>query len=103
MNLSQDEKEKLKDILNKHNIKRAGIFGSYARGEAVNGKSDLDLIVELSQNNLFELTAVKLDIEEALGLSVDIVTYSGLKKFAKKEDFKKEVIRDQESLIWKKK
>lgn len=85
MNLSQEQRKKIKDILNKHNIKRAGIFGSYARGEAVNGKSDLDLIVELSQNDLFELTAVKLDIEEALGLSVDIVTYSGLKKFAKKD------------------
>ncbi|PUU88117.1 nucleotidyltransferase family protein [Halanaerobium sp.] len=99
MNLSQDQRKKIKDILNKHNIKKAGIFGSYARGEAVNGKSDLDLIVELSQNDLFELTAVKLDIEEALGLSVDIITYSGLKKFAKKEDFKKEIIKDQVSLI----
>jgi hypothetical protein len=99
MNLSQDQRKKIKDILNKHNIKRAGIFGSYARGEAVKGKSDLDLIVELSQNDLFELTAVKLDIEEALGLSVDIITYSGLKKFAKKEDFKKEIIKDQVSLI----
>ncbi|RCW53410.1 nucleotidyltransferase family protein [Halanaerobium sp. ST460_2HS_T2] len=99
MNLSQEQRKKIKDILNKHNIKRAGIFGSYARGEAVNDKSDLDLIVELSQNDLFELTAVKLDIEEALGLSVDIITYSGLKKFAKKEDFKKEVIKDQVSLI----
>jgi hypothetical protein len=99
MNLSQDQRKKIKDILNKHNIKKAGIFGSYARGEAVNGKSDLDLIVELSKNDLFELTAVKLDIEEALGLSVDIITYSGLKKFAKKEDFKKEIIKDQVSLI----
>ncbi|MFP4022200.1 MAG: nucleotidyltransferase family protein [Halanaerobium sp.] len=99
MNLSQEEKQKIKEILDKHNIKKAGIFGSYARGEAVTGKSDLDIIVELSQNDLFELTAVKLDIEEALDLSVDIITYSGLQKFAKKEEFKKEVIKDQVSLI----
>ena len=103
MNLSQEEKQKIKKILNKHNIKKAGIFGSYARGEAVTGKSDLDIIIELSQNDLFELTAVKLDIEEALGLSVDIITYSGLQKFAKKEEFKIEVIKDQESLICRKK
>jgi hypothetical protein len=103
MDLSQEQKQKIKAILIKHNIKKAGIFGSYARGEAVTGKSDLDIIVELSQNDLFELTAVKLDIEEALDLSVDIITYSGLQKFAKKEEFKKEVIRNQESLICRKK
>jgi len=95
MNLSQEEKQEIKEILNKHNIKKAGIVGSDARGEAVTGKSDLDIIVELSQNDLFELTAVKLDIEEALDLSVDIITYSGLQKFAKKEEFKKEVIKDR--------
>lgn len=99
MNLSKEQRKKIKSILKKHDITKAGIFGSYARGDATNEKSDLDIIVELSKNDLFELIAVKLDIEEALGLSVDIITYSGLNKFSKKEEFKEEVYKDMVSIL----
>jgi len=99
MNLSEMQRKKIKNILEKHGITKAGIFGSYARGDAINGKSDLDIIVELTNNDLFELAAVKLDIEEALGISVDIITYSGLNKFAKKEGFKKAVFKDLVSIL----
>ncbi len=52
-----------KAILIKYDIKKAGIFGSYARGDAREGYSDIDLIVEPAKNDLFELSALKADLE----------------------------------------
>lgn len=99
MRLSEHKKKIIIDVLKKHQIKKAGIFGSFARGDAVDGVSDLDLIVELSRNDLFALSALKNDLEEKLKINVDIITYSGLERFAKKEHFKQEVSKHQEYLI----
>ncbi|QTL97874.1 hypothetical protein GM661_07705 [Iocasia frigidifontis] len=57
--------------------------------------SDLDLIVELAKKDLFELAGLKMDLEEKLNISTDIITYSGLRNFAKKEGFKKAVLDEQ--------
>ena len=92
MKASKSLKEKIKTVLKKHNIDKAGLYGSYARGEASEKESDIDLIVELPENNLFALTSLKRDLEEELGLEVDIITYSGIKNFARKEDFKERVL-----------
>jgi len=99
MKASKSMKEKIKKILKKHNIEKAGIYGSYARGEAAEGESDIDLIVELSENNLFALASLKRDLEEELGLEVDIITYRGVKEFARKEGFKERVLNEQEILL----
>ncbi len=98
MYLTEEMKKQIKKILSKHKIKKAGIFGSYVKGKA-NNDSDLDLIVELVNNDLFELISLKNDIEEELNISVDIITYDGLIEFAKKEQFKKEVLQEQEILL----
>src|SRR3989344_6115401 len=39
-------KKKIIGVLRKNNIKKAGIFGSYARGEGQRG-SDVDILIEL--------------------------------------------------------
>ena len=98
MKLKSEQKNKLKKILKKHNIKKAGIFGSYARDEASNN-SDLDLIVELQKKDLFELISIKQDLEEELNLSVDIIPYNGLMKFSRKQRFKEEVLNEQEIIL----
>jgi len=62
-------------ILFKHNVVRAGIFGSYALGEA-DLRSDLDLLVELPiGSSLLDLASLKADLEEDLGISVDLLSY----------------------------
>ncbi len=99
MFLSTHQKMIIIEILNKHDIKKAGIFGSYAKGEAMEGISDLDLVVELSKNNLFALASLKNELEKKLNLNVDIITYGGLKKFARKELFKQEVINYHDTII----
>lgn len=98
MKLNPEQKDKLKKILKNHNIKNAGIFGSYAREDASNN-SDLDLIVELPKKDLFELISIKQDIEEELNLSVDIIPYDGLMKFSRKERFKEEILNEQEIIL----
>ncbi len=47
--LDKDKKKKIVLVLKKHNIKRAGIFGSYARGEAKKS-SDMDSLIEFNES-----------------------------------------------------
>ena len=50
------------------------MFGSFARGDNRDG-SDLDLLVELDTGrSLLDLIAIKQDLEDLLGVRVDVVT-----------------------------
>jgi predicted nucleotidyltransferase len=55
-------------------IKRIGIFGSIARGDAKE-KSDLDIVVELGKQDLFDIIGIKQDLEEEFHCPVDVVSY----------------------------
>ena len=55
-----------------YGIKRLGLFGSAARGE-MKEDSDIDVVVELNEPDLFVLADIKTDLEEQLGTRVDIV------------------------------
>jgi uncharacterized protein len=55
-------------------VKRIGLFGSYATGEA-EGDSDIDIVVEMDKPDLFKLIGIKQAIEEEIGLHVDVVRY----------------------------
>lgn len=52
-----------------------GLFGSVARGE-VGANSDVDIVVRISEPDLFMLARIKSDLEERLHVPVDNVTYS---------------------------
>ena len=66
-------------VLRRHGIKRAGIFGSVARGEAT-PESDVDILVELDKRaSLFDFIGIKLELEEALERRVDLVQYAAIK------------------------
>lgn len=70
-------------ILRRHNVTRAGIFGSCARGE-VTDDSDVDLLVEINSDiGLLDFVGIKLEIEEALGREVDLVEYDTIKPLLK--------------------
>ena len=72
-------KKKVLPILKRHDVKRAAIFGSFARGEA-KAKSDVDLLIEYKSKDksLFDLVDLKSELEEILGRKVDIVTYDSI-------------------------
>ncbi|MBU1170880.1 MAG: nucleotidyltransferase domain-containing protein [Proteobacteria bacterium] len=58
----------------KYRILQLGVFGSVARNEAKND-SDVDVVVRIERPDLFLLAGIKLDLEERLNRSVDLVTY----------------------------
>jgi uncharacterized protein len=66
-------------ILRRHEVKRAAIFGSFARGDAKTN-SDVDFLIEYKTNDksLFDLVDLKSELEETLGRKVDIVTYNSI-------------------------
>ncbi|MFA5687676.1 MAG: nucleotidyltransferase domain-containing protein [Kiritimatiellales bacterium] len=51
-----------------------GIFGSVARDEAKDS-SDVDVVVQMKQPNLFTMAGIKLDLEERFRRHVDIIQY----------------------------
>ncbi|MDR0694345.1 MAG: nucleotidyltransferase domain-containing protein [Prevotellaceae bacterium] len=58
-----------------YGIIRMGIFGSVARKEHTND-SDIDVVVQLKQPDLFTLAGIKLDLEKLYHKPVDVVIYS---------------------------
>lgn len=70
----QLDKQKLIQIAKKHGIVFLALFGSQARKEARSG-SDVDLYARFGRHvSLFEMLRVKHEMEDALGLAVDLIT-----------------------------
>ena len=64
----------LRDLQSTYSLRKAHFFGSYADGRATS-QSDLDLLVEFDRPSvsLITLNELKYDLEEQLGLPVDVV------------------------------
>jgi predicted nucleotidyltransferase len=68
-------------IARSHGATDVRVFGSVARGED-HGRSDLDLLVELEPDrSLFDIIAIKQDVEDLLGRRVDVLTEDGLSRY----------------------
>ena len=82
MGMSELLKEKREAILRiaaKHGARNVRVFGSAARGEAVE-ESDLDLLVEMEPGrSLLDHAALWLELQEVLGRRVDVVSDRGIK------------------------
>jgi predicted nucleotidyltransferase len=73
--------DEIRQLARKHGVVRLRVFGSYAAGEA-NETSDLDLLVRFEPGkDLFDLVALKQDIEELLGRQVDVVEEDALSPY----------------------
>ena len=59
-------------------VRKAYLFGSYARGEQ-DTMSDFDLLVELEEQvGLYQFVAIQLGLESLLGKKVDLVSENRL-------------------------
>ena len=68
------------NVLMKYPVKRAAFFGSAARGD-MSEESDVDILVEfLPETRGLEFFGLRVDLEEALGCPVDLVTFNALSK-----------------------
>ncbi len=93
MNDLEHIKSQIKPILKKYGIKKAGIFGSSARGESV--VNDLDLLVKIEKKiSLLEFVRIQQELEDELGMKVDLVEYDAIKPALKDE-----ILRDEEPVL----
>ncbi|MBI2630069.1 nucleotidyltransferase domain-containing protein [Candidatus Pacearchaeota archaeon] len=84
-------KEKILKIFIKSGVRKAGIFGSYIRGEQKKD-SDIDLLIETPADfSLLDFVGLKLELEKTLNLKVDLVDYRTIKERLKERILNEEV------------
>jgi len=88
-NIKPQIKDKIKRVLKKNKIVKAGIFGSYARGEQKK-RSDIDILIEF-KGSLLNLIRLERELEKKLGIKVDLLTYKEIHPLLKKRILNEEV------------
>jgi len=70
--------------LRKNDVVKAGIFGSYARGEAKRN-SDIDILIKFKgKKSLFDLVGLEIELKKKLKKNVDLLTYNSINHLLKK-------------------
>ncbi|MGE5417451.1 MAG: nucleotidyltransferase family protein [Acidobacteriota bacterium] len=78
MNQLRNKRETILGIALKYGASNLRIFGSSVRNED-GPDSDVDILVDFEPSrSLFDLIGLKLELEETLGLTIDLVTERGL-------------------------
>jgi predicted nucleotidyltransferase len=93
------EKERMEDIkkiivplLRSNDVVRAGIFGSFARGESEE-TSDIDILIEFTgRKSLLDLAGLEINLEKQLNRKVDLITYNSINPLLKERILKEEVV-----------
>jgi predicted nucleotidyltransferase len=84
-NLRHDQRAAVLDLARRHGARSIRVYGSVARGQATE-KSDLDLLVEWEPDrSLLDVVGLKQDLEDLLGVTVDIGSERGLHWFIRDE------------------
>jgi uncharacterized protein len=84
-------KKPIVDVLKKRGVKRAGIFGSYARGEE-NKRSDIDILIEpVKGMSLLDIVMLELLLKKILKRKIDLLTYNGISPYLKENILAEEV------------
>ena len=61
-----------KENAKKYGINNIGLFGSYSKDEG-RDESDIDIIIETTEPDIFKLVHIKDELEKLLNTNVDIV------------------------------
>ena len=83
-------KPKIIEILKKNKVKKAGIFGSYARGEQKKN-SDIDILIQPTKNMGFKFAGLEIELSEKLNKKVDLVSYNGISPYLRDKILNQEV------------
>ncbi len=87
--LLKDKRDEILRIAAKRGAYNVRIFGSAARGDA-DKASDIDFLVEMEQGrSLLDLAGLWRELNELLGIKVDVVTDKGLR-----DSIREEVLRE---------
>ena len=70
---------------------KAGLFGSFARGESTKS-SDIDILVKFKgTKSLLDLAGLEIELEKKLNKKVDLLTYDSIHPLLKKRILSEEV------------
>jgi len=84
-------KRKIIPILKKNDVVKAGIFGSYARGEAKK-RSDIDILIEIKKDvSLLDIIGIELTLKKILNKKVDLIEYNSIYPLLKDRILNEEV------------
>ena len=84
-------KKEIVPLLRKRGVIKAGIFGSYARGEQTR-KSDMDILIKFrGRKSLLDIVKLKHEIENKVKKKVDLLTYRSIHPLLKKDILKDEI------------
>jgi len=87
----EEIKEKVIPLLILHQVRRAGIFGLVAK-ENDTLKRDIDILVELDNSiSLLDFVGMKLELEDLLGRTVDLVEYQAIKPRLRQKILEEEI------------
>jgi predicted nucleotidyltransferase len=76
--LIENRRDDIRAIAERHGARRLRVFGSVARGES-RPDSDIDFLVEFEPGrSLLDQAALLLDLQDLLGLKVDVVSEGGI-------------------------
>ena len=80
---------KIKKVLKKFKVKKAGIFGSFARGEE-SADSDIDILIEV-KGSLMDVVKIEMSLEKEVKRKIDLLTYGGISPLLKDRILKEEI------------
>ena len=87
-------KKKILPILREYGVTKAGIFGSYARGEN-RKRSDVDILIKIDEGaDLITLIRLRRMLREAVRRRVDIVEYETIRR-----ELKKQILNDEIKIL----
>ena len=84
-------KEKIVPLLKQYGVRKAGVFGSVARGEAKKG-SDIDILVKLKPGtSLLDVIRLEGEIEKRVKRKAELVTYNSVHPLLRERILREEV------------
>lgn len=86
-------KRKIVPVLKKNGVRKAGIFGSYARGEQTK-KSDVDILIEFD-GSLLDVVRLESKIHRILKKRIDLLTYGAINQYLKQR-----ILSEEIRIIW---
>lgn len=84
-------KSKIIKIIKKMGIKKAGIFGSYAKGDQ-KLSSDIDILIEPTKKmGFFEIVKLENELKRKLKKKIDLLTYNSIHKLLRERILQEEI------------
>jgi len=89
--LLKDKHDDILRIARNNGAIEVKLFGSAARGQT-SATSDIDVLVKMRpRSSLLDIIAIKQDLEDLLGLTVDVVTEDSISPYIKESILKEAV------------